>query len=64
MKTILLVLQFLHEPTINSDKYNYHINSTIFTIILFLMIFKYFHHMCNIETFRRNLIKDFELKLQ
>ena len=64
MKTIQVVLRFFHQPTINSDKYEYHINNTIFTIILFLMIFKYFYHMCNNETFPRNLIKDFELKLQ
>ena len=28
------------------------------------MIFKDFYHTCNIETFPRKLIKDFELKLQ
>ena len=65
MKTLIIVLRFFSQPIINSDKCNHHINNTIFKIILlFLMIFKDFYHLCNIETFQRKLIKSFELKLQ
>ena len=57
MKTIIIVLRFFYQPIINIDKYNYHINNTIFKIILFLMIFEDFYNMCSTEMFPGKLIK-------
>ena len=34
MKTMIKDLRFFFQPIINSDKYNYRINNTIFKIII------------------------------
>ena len=64
MKTMIIVLQFFFNPL--STVINIIIVSIIpyLKSLLFLMIIKYFYHMCSTETFPKKTIKNLELKLQ